>query len=170
MKKQMLIALSIILVAGILILATTSLMGSASDEDRAKQNLISIIESIDRESNDSDYINRDGSQLVIRNGRTREFMLKILATATSEEVTGSAGKPWPTPFYYVSGEYIGGNLTLCSTYNNRTFFFFLEDKDKTYFYTYILAIEQAGELFGIECTDNPSYLDLISNRSGTQVS
>ncbi len=81
MKKQMLIALSIILVAGILILATTSLMGSASDEDRAKQNLISIIESIDRESNDSDYINRDGSQLVIRNGRTREFMLKILATA-----------------------------------------------------------------------------------------
>ena len=167
MKKKMLIILSIIGVAGILTLATTCLMDSASDEDRARQNLISIIESIDRGSNDSDYINKDGSQLVIRNSRTREFILKVLATATAEEVTGTANKPWPTPFYYVSGEYIGGNLILCSSYNNRTFFFFLDDKDQAYFYTYILAIEQAGELFGIECTDNPSYLDVISNRSST---
>lgn len=157
MKKGIVIALLIVLVVGVLALVATNQMNTVSDEDQARQNLISIVESIDEESNDSDYIDEDGSRLVIRNSKTKEFLLKVLATAKVEETTGVAYGTWPTPFYYIGDEYIGGNFTLCSTYNEREFCFFMEGKNRSYFSTYIAALEQAGELFGIEYTDVPSY-------------
>lgn len=79
MGKKILIALSLVLATGILIFVAKNRIGSASDEDRARQNLISIIESIDEKSCDSDYISEDGSCLMIRNGKTREFLLRTLA-------------------------------------------------------------------------------------------
>lgn len=168
MKKKVLIAFLLVLATGILIFVATRRTDSASDEDRARQNLISIVENIDEKSNDSDYLSEDGSKLVIRNSSTREFLLKILKTAKVEETTGTISATWPTPFYYVSEEYIGGNFTLCSTYNNRSFSFFIEGKNRTYFSTYIAAMEQARELFGIECTDDPSYSNFLSDKPNAQ--
>ena len=168
MRKKILITLPLVLVAGILIFVATKQTDSASDEDRARQNLISIIENIDEESNDSDYINEDGSRLVIRNSKTKEFLLRVLATAKAEETTGVAYGTWPTPFYYIGDEYIGGNFTLCSTHNEREFCFFIEGKNRSYFSAYIAAIEQIGELFGIECTDDPSYSNFLSDKPNAQ--
>lgn len=158
---MILIALSILLVAGILILTATSRTKRDPAEDRARQKLISIVESIDTESNDSDYISKDGLRLVIRNSRTREFLLHALTTAKAEEVTGCSTPTLPAPLYSVSEKCIGGDLFFNSAYTVRSFYFILVGKNRSYFYTYIAAIEQAGELFGIECTDDPSYLDLV---------
>ena len=168
MGKKILIALSLVLDTGILIFVAKNRIGSASDEDRARQNLISIIESIDEKSCDSDYISEDGSCLMIRNGKTREFLLRTLAKANVEETTGVVYGPWPTPFYYIGDKYIGGNFTLCSTHNEREFCFFIEGKNRSYFSAYIAAIEQNGELFGIECTDDPSYSDFILDKPNAQ--
>lgn len=151
MKKRILITLSIVIVVALALVMLSTVF--AKDLARMKLSR-TIAKGIASESNDSDYISEDGARLVIRNGKTREFLLKALKTATAEEVTGTVCKPWPSPFYYTVNERIGGNLTLCVTYAGREFFFHLDGENRTYLHTYILAIEQAGELFG---TDGDKY-------------
>ncbi len=158
MKKKILIALPLVLAAGILIFVVTK----PTDEERARQNLLSkIIESIDENSNDSDYLTEHNYEFIIRNSSTRDFLLEVLKTARAEETTGCAAKPSAPPSYCVSGECIGGEFSLDSSYNNRYFSFHIEGINQYYLKIYIAALEQARELFGIECNNTPSYLHFI---------
>lgn len=130
-----------------------------TDEETARQNLIETVQSIETENGDTDYLTEDGSCLVFRNINTLNFLSEAFVTAEFEETTGYVCSTWPLPMYYVGEQEIGGYFTFISTVNDRSFHFYLSGKNETFFRMYVTAIEQLGELSGIECTDTPSYLE-----------
>lgn len=156
MSKKRVITPVVVFLAVLAVVAAVVLLRARPVDpmDGARQALLQLAEAAKEGENAPDTLEDNGSQLVLRNSKTLDYLMEdIQLTKNVEDITGMALSTSPAPMYYFGSTQVGSDGSFIQSYGGKTFMFHLGYPYDQKFSRYVAALEESSPRYGIDTID-----------------